>query len=118
MGNCIITKKKITRNIKLLLPNTQTSASKGMIYNVGSNTYTWDLGTLYYNAVICYSLRQFSSGTDTLSYSTNNSSYTTIVTASVGNPYTGRLAVSSVRYIKYYNSGGYSIRNVAVAVLE
>lgn len=122
MGSCLIYKKKGSSSsgggeLVIVQPSTQTSSSVGMMFQIGSRTHVWDIGSLLDEALIIYSLRQISSGTDTLSYSSDNSSWTTITSISAGNASGGIKEVQNLRYIRYYNSGGYAIRNVAVAYL-
>ena len=124
MGSCILSMKPESESgsnwngVTMLLPSTQTSSSKGIMFNIGANSYVWDLGKLYDEAVIYYSIKQYSSGIDYLYWSSDNSTYTLIVSVSSGSTLTNNLSVENLRYIKCQSSAGYSFRNIGVLVKE
>ena len=57
MGSCILSMKPESESgsnwngVKILLPNTQTSSSKGIMFNIGANSYVWDLVNLFKNRI-------------------------------------------------------------------
>ena len=119
MGVCLLATRYKEKKLKVLMPPaSMQDYAAGPIFQVNAGaTITWNIGNVYKKAIVVYSLWMFTDGTNSISYSADNSNYT-LIAQSGTSMVSGNKLVSDIGYIRYYNSGSYAERNVAVLVEE